>query len=83
LALYFWRMNYPVFIYHELVFRCAAINKSIGKYISTSLENGEFLLNTSTGHLRVASAILEKQYYNPNLISVEELEQLTSSFKFQ
>ncbi|RZL48852.1 MAG: hypothetical protein EOP00_08245 [Pedobacter sp.] len=74
-------MNYPVFIFHELVLRFSAINRGIGKYISASIDNGECLINTTTGHIKVALSMLEKQYNNPKLISEEELKQLATGFE--
>lgn len=74
-------MNYPVFIFHELVLRFSDINREIGKYISSTIENGECLINTTTGHIKVALTMLEKQYNNPRSISKEELQQLATEFE--
>ena len=74
-------MNYPAFIFHELVLRFSDINKEIGKYISSTLDNGECLINTTTGHIKVALSMLDKQYTNPKLISKEELQQLAVGFE--
>jgi len=74
-------MNYPVFIFHELVLRFSDINREIGKYISSSIDNSECLINTTTGHIKVALTMLEKQYNNPKLISKEELQQLATHFE--
>lgn len=74
-------MNYPVFIFHELVLRFSDINRGIGKYISSTIDNGECLINTTTGHMKVAFSFLEKQYNNPKLISNEELQQLATGFE--
>ncbi len=74
-------MNYPVFIFHELVLRFSDINREIGKYISSTIENGECLINTTTGRIKVALTMLEKQYNNPRSISKEELQQLATEFE--
>ena len=74
-------MNYPVFIFHELVLRFSDVNREIGKYISSTVENGECLINTTTGHIKVALSMLEKQYNNPRSISKEELQQLATGFE--
>lgn len=74
-------MNYPVFIFHELVLRFSDINREIGKYISSTIDNGECLINTTTGHIKVGLTMLEKQYNNPKLISQEELQQLATNFE--
>jgi hypothetical protein len=74
-------MNYPVFIFHELVLRFSYLNREIGKYISSTIEDGECLINTTTGHIKVTLSMLEKQYNDPKLISKEELQQLATGFE--
>ncbi|TKC06724.1 hypothetical protein FA048_16110 [Pedobacter polaris] len=76
-------MNYPVFIFHELVLRFSDINRGIGKYISATIDNGECLINTTNGHFKVALSMLDKQYNNPKLISEEELQQLATGFEME
>ena len=74
-------MNYPVFIFHELVLRFSDINRGIGRYISSTIDNGECFIKTTNGIIRIRLALLEKQYYDPKQISDEELQQLVLSFK--
>lgn len=74
-------MNYPVFIFHELVLRFSDINRSIGRYISNTIENGECLIKTSSGKIKITLGLLDKQYYDPKQISKEELQQLVSRFE--
>lgn len=74
-------MNYPVFIFHELVLRFWDINKGIGRYISSTIENGECLIKTTSGKIRITFDLLEKQYNDPRLISEEELRELASEFQ--
>ena len=76
-------MNYPVFIFHELVLRFSAINSRIGKYISATIDGGECLINTTTGHIKVAMSMLDKQYRDPKLISEQELQQLATGFEME
>ena len=74
-------MNYPVFIFHELVLRFSEINREIGRYLESTLQNGECLITTTTGKIKVKIDMLEKQYLNPKLISKEELQQLACGFE--
>lgn len=73
-------MNYPVFIFHELVLRFSDINRGIGRYISSSIDNGECLIKTTSGKIRITLGLLDKQYHQPSAISKEELQQLVSNF---
>lgn len=74
-------MNYPVFIFHELVLRFSYINRQVGRYISSTIENGECLIRTTSGRIAIAQELLEKQYYNPNEISTEQLRELATGFQ--
>lgn len=74
-------MNYPVFIFHELVLRFSEINREIGRYISSTIENGECLIKTTHGMIKITMGLLDKQYHQPKLISNEELQQLVSGFQ--
>jgi len=74
-------MNYPVFIFHELVLRFSDINRGIGRYISSTIDNGECLIRTTSGIIRITLGILDKQYHQPQLISKEELQELVSGFR--
>jgi hypothetical protein len=76
-------MNYPVFIFHELVLRFSDINRGIGRYISSTIENGECLIKTTSGKIKITLGLLEKQYYDPKQISEEELQQLASGFQLE
>lgn len=73
-------MNYPVFIYHELVLRFSEINREIGRYISNKFEDDGCLINTTSGWIKINQKLLEKQYTNPKLISDEELQVLAANF---
>ncbi len=74
-------MNYPVFIFHELVLRFSDINRGIGRYISSTIDNGECLIRTTSGMIKITMGLLDKQYYQPNAISKEELQQLVEGFQ--
>jgi hypothetical protein len=73
-------MNYPVFIFHELVLRFSEINRGVGRYISNKFEDDECLINTTSGWIKIKLNLLEKQYFNPKLISNEELQELAADF---
>ena len=74
-------MNYPVFIFHELVLRFSDINRGIGRYISNTIENGQCLIRTTSGRISIELGLLEKQYRDPRTISAEELQQLAVAFE--
>lgn len=76
-------MNYPVFIFHELVLRFSDINRGIGRYISNTIENGECLIKTTSGMIKITMGLLDKQYHQPSAISKEELQQLVSAFEME
>jgi hypothetical protein len=76
-------MNYPVFIFHELVLRFADINRGIGRYISSTIDNGECLIRTTSGKIKITLGLLDKQYYDPKQITEEELQQLASNFQLE
>jgi len=74
-------MNYPVFIFHELVLRFSYVNRQIGRYISSTIENGECLIRTTSGKISIAQDLLEKQYKDPSQISSQQLRELASAFQ--
>ncbi|MFP5081754.1 hypothetical protein [Pedobacter sp. JCM 36344] len=76
-------MKYPVFIFHELVLRFSDFNRSIGRYISSTVENGECLIRTTGGKISIGPGLLEKQYNDPKQISSDELRQQASMFKME
>jgi hypothetical protein len=76
-------MNYPVFIFHELVLRFSDINRGIGRYISSTVDNGECLIKTTSGMIRIGLSLLDKQYHDPKQINQEELQQLVSNFQIE
>jgi hypothetical protein len=76
-------MKYPVFILHELVLRFSDFNRGIGRYISSTVENGECLIRTTSGKISIGLGLLEKQYHDPKQISSEELRQQASTFQME
>lgn len=73
-------MKFPVFIFHELVLRLFEVNKSVGKYLASTFDGSECLIETTAGKLKVSLDLLEKQYINPKLISNEEVDSLSAGF---
>jgi hypothetical protein len=76
-------MKYPVFILHELVLRFSDFNRGIGRYISSTVENGECLIRTTSGKISIGLGLLEKQYTDPKQISSDELRQQASRFQME
>jgi hypothetical protein len=76
-------MKYPVFILHELVLRFSDFNRGIGRYISSTIENGECLIRTTSGKISIGLGLLEKQYNDPKQISSDELKQQASRFQLE
>jgi len=76
-------MKYPVFILHELVLRFSDFNRGIGRYISSTIENGECLIRTTSGKISIGLGLLEKQYNDPKQISSDELRQQASRFQLE
>jgi len=74
-------MKFPVFVFHELVFRLAEINTAIGRYISYKPNDDTFILTTYSGTLIVPSHFIEMQFKDPELISRTDLLILASNFK--
>jgi len=74
-------MKYPVFIFHELVLRFSDFNRGVGRYISSTIENGECLIRTTGGKISITLGLLEKQYNDPKQISADELRQQVSMFQ--
>lgn len=74
-------MNYPVFIFHELVLRFSYINRQVGRYISSTIEGGNILIKTTSGKIAIAQELLEKQYRDPSGISADQLRELAAGFQ--
>ncbi|RZL34841.1 MAG: hypothetical protein EOO96_08445 [Pedobacter sp.] len=74
-------MNYPVFIFHELVLRFSYVNRQVGRYISSTFEDGVCLIKTTSGKIAIGLDLLDVQYRNPSQISPEQLRELATAFK--
>jgi len=74
-------MNCPVFIFHELVLRFSYVNRQVGRYISSTVEDGVCLIKTTSGKIAIGLDLLDVQYRNPSQISPEQLRELATAFK--
>ena len=76
-------MKYPVFILHELVLRFSDFNRGIGRYISSTVQDGECLIRTTSGKISIGLGLIEKQYNDPKQISPDELRQQAAMFQLE
>ncbi|RZL20053.1 MAG: hypothetical protein EOO89_01465 [Pedobacter sp.] len=76
-------MKYPVFILHELVLRFSDFNRGIGRYISSTVQDGECLIRTTSGKISIGIGLIEKQYNDPKQISIDELKQQAAMFQLE
>ncbi len=76
-------MKYPVFILHELVLRFSDFNRGIGRYISSTVQDGECLIRTTSGKISIGLGLIEKQYNDPKQISSDELRQQAEMFQLE
>ncbi|UKT65879.1 hypothetical protein [Pedobacter mucosus] len=74
-------MNYPHYIFYELLIRLAEIEPEIGYYISNTTSNGICILRTNTGTLVVPDSLLIKQSTDPNQIAKDDLYNLLKNFE--
>jgi hypothetical protein len=66
-----------------LVLRFSDFNRGIGRYISSTVENGECLIRTTSGKISIGLGLLDKQYHDPKQISSEELRQQVLTFQIE
>ncbi|RZK22794.1 MAG: hypothetical protein EOO43_09215 [Flavobacterium sp.] len=74
-------MNFPLYIYYELLIRLSAIDSELGEYLSTSQNDEVCILKTTNGRLVVPTEILKRQFEAPDLISTAELTELAKAFE--
>ncbi|ETZ24863.1 MULTISPECIES: hypothetical protein [Pedobacter] len=75
-------MNYPVFIFHELMFRLSEISPKIGTYVSSFVQDNTFVIHSTNGKLIVDEETMTMQYHDPALLSREYLDNLIDRFLF-
>ena len=76
-------MKYPVFILHELALRFSDFNRGIGRYISSTVQDGKCLIRTTSGKISIGLGLIEKQYNDPKQISSDELRQQAEMFQLE
>lgn len=74
-------MNFPIFIFHELVIRLDQINPIIGRYQSYTINDDIFTILTETGSLLIPDHFLQMQFEDPRLINDTDLAILAHNFK--
>lgn len=74
-------MNFPLFIFYELLIRLSEIQPEIGDYVSYTPSNNGCIVRTTNGTLNVLNQILTKQFEDPNQITTQELFILLQTFK--
>jgi hypothetical protein len=78
---YLCAVNYPIFVFHELVVRLTEVNPSIGKYLSQVAKGETFILTTVNGTVIVPLHFIQLQYENPKQINSTDLSILAHNFK--
>jgi hypothetical protein len=63
----------PLFIFYELLTRIHQIDPSIGTYVSHRYNTTGAVVITSNRTLRIKKSILNRQFKDPELVTVAEL----------
>lgn len=74
-------MNFPLYIYYELLIRLSEIESEIGHYVSSTANEEVCILRTTNGTVKVPVNFLKRQFEDPNLINKDELVALSKDFK--
>lgn len=74
-------MNFPLYIYYELLIRLSEIESEIGHYVSSTVNEEVCILRTTNGTVKVPVNFLKRQAEDPNLINKDELVALSKDFK--
>lgn len=74
-------MNFPLYIYYELLIRLSEIESEIGHYVSSTANEEVCILRTTNGTVNVPVNFLKRQFEDPNLINKDELIALSKGFK--
>ncbi|WP_293741477.1 hypothetical protein [uncultured Pedobacter sp.] len=74
-------MNFPLYIYYELLIRLSEIESGIGDYVSSDANDENCVLRTTNGIITVPINLLRRQSADPNLINLDELIALSKNFK--
>ncbi|GAA4214460.1 hypothetical protein GCM10022289_48090 [Pedobacter jeongneungensis] len=74
-------MNFPLYIYYELLIRLSEIESEIGHYVSSTADQEICIIRTTNGTVKVPLNLVKRQFEDPNLISNEELKVLGKTFR--
>jgi len=74
-------VNFPIFVFHELIVRLSEINPIIGRYISNEPKADSYIITTYNGTLIIPSHFLQMQYENPKLMDMVDLAMLANNFR--
>ncbi|MGN7988851.1 hypothetical protein ACTJKC_15985 [Pedobacter sp. 22226] len=74
-------MNFPLYIYYELLIRLSEIESEIGHYVSSTADQEICIIRTTNGTVKVPLNLVKRQFEDPNLISNEELKVLSKTFR--
>jgi len=66
----------PVFVIYELLMRIHQNNPAIGAYASHSFNSSGAVVITTTRTVKIRTAILNRQFRDPNLVSEDDLKQI-------
>lgn len=64
-----------------MLIRLQELNPGVGEYFSFKKTDTGVLVITTTGHLNIPSAVLEKQFQDPESITSDELTIILDTFK--
>jgi hypothetical protein len=74
-------VNFPLYIYYELLIRLSEIEAEIGHYVSSTADHEVCIIRTTNGTVKVPANVLKRQFEDPNLIGNEELKLLIKTFR--
>ena len=74
-------MEYPIFIYHELIIRLREIEPNLGGFSTVNVQADHCVIFTTSGSFRVGDDLLDKQYRDPKTIGSEDLQALLAGFQ--
>lgn len=74
-------VNFPLYIYYELLIRLSEIEPEIGYYVSSSGDQEICIIRTTNGTVKMPLNVLKRQFEDPNLIGNEELKVLSLTFR--
>lgn len=73
-------MNFPHYIYYEILIRLIEFMPNVGDFISAKEQANESTINTTTGYLTISNDLLLKQFSDPNLINEDDIKFLIKHF---